>query len=146
MSSKIHKYAGQGIIITYDVKRCIHAAECVRGLPSVFDANRRPWIEPAAATADEIAAVIRRCPTGALHYERTDGALEEAPPEQHTINIVPDGPLYIQGTIEIRAPDGTLLHRDTRVALCRCGASANKPFCDNSHRQVGFVDPGTAAD
>ena len=44
--------------------------------------------------------------------------------------------------ITIRKPDGDILLEDTRVALCRCGASENKPFCDDSHYQTGFDDPG----
>src|SRR5207253_9288847 len=53
-----------------------------------------------------------------------------------------NGPLYVRGSVEVRAADGTLVARDVRVALCRCGASGNKPFCDNRHRVAGFVDAG----
>ncbi|HRC77611.1 MAG TPA: CDGSH iron-sulfur domain-containing protein, partial [Kouleothrix sp.] len=48
----------------------------------------------------------------------------------------------LRGDIALRAPDGTLLAHETRVALCRCGQSANKPFCDGSHHQAAFHDPG----
>ncbi len=66
------RYAGDAIAVTFEAQRCIHAAECVRRLPAVFERNRRPWILPDAAAAAEVAAVIERCPTGALHYERRD--------------------------------------------------------------------------
>ncbi|WP_176719473.1 (4Fe-4S)-binding protein, partial [Rhodohalobacter halophilus] len=65
MESKIHNYENNEIKVSYDVKRCIHAAECVKGLPKVFDPNKKPWIEPDNASAKEIADVIERCPTGA---------------------------------------------------------------------------------
>ncbi|MEN4012113.1 MAG: CDGSH iron-sulfur domain-containing protein [Bellilinea sp.] len=138
MRSDPKRYTSSAINVTYDVERCIHAAECVRGLPQVFDTNRRPWIQPENASPDQIAAVIERCPTGALQYTRKDGAPDEAPPPVNRATLVEDGPLYLHGQIEIRSPQGDLLYATTRVALCRCGASRIKPFCDNSHLQSGF--------
>jgi uncharacterized Fe-S cluster protein YjdI/CDGSH-type Zn-finger protein len=131
-------YTGDEIDVTYDADRCIHAAECLRGLPAVFDTGRRPWILPSAASADAIAAVIARCPSGALHYTRKDGGTPEAPAVPTTMTPVPGGPLYVRGLIQLRAPDGSLIVEDTRAALCRCGLSENRPFCDNSHIDSGF--------
>ena len=136
----LRHYANEAIDITYDARRCIHAAECVRGLPEVFDTERRPWILPSGASADAIAAVIERCPSGALHYTRRDGGAPESPPEQTTIRPVAGGPLYVHGLIQLRLADGSLLVEDSRVALCRCGQSENKPYCDNSHIGAGFDD------
>jgi CDGSH-type Zn-finger protein/uncharacterized Fe-S cluster protein YjdI len=141
MRSKIHEYQGTSGVVRYDVMRCIHAAECVRGLPAVFDSKKRPWVDPSAADADDLARVVARCPTGALHFERADGIPAEET-EANTIALQPDGPLYIRGEIEVVAADGTILLTDTRVALCRCGASRNKPLCDGSHASAGFADPG----
>jgi CDGSH-type Zn-finger protein/uncharacterized Fe-S cluster protein YjdI len=135
------RYEGRDIDVTYNLKRCIHAAECVRRVPAVFDTGKRPWIQPDQAASDEIAAVILRCPSGALHYERKDGGAPEPTPDENTIQPEADGPLYLHGDLEIVFPDGTLLIRDTRLALCRCGASGNKPFCDNTHREVDFTAP-----
>jgi uncharacterized Fe-S cluster protein YjdI len=137
----LRHYATEAIDITYDARRCIHAAECVRRLPAVFDTGRRPWILPSGASADAIAAVIERCPSGALHYTRRDGGAAESPTEQTTMTPVPGGPLYVRGLIQLRSADGSLIVEDTRVALCRCGQSQNKPFCDNSHIGTGFDDP-----
>ncbi len=142
MRETIHRYEGRALTVLYDARRCIHAAECVHGLPGVFDAGRRPWIAPDAAAADELAEVIRRCPTGALHYERKDGGYAEEPAEENEVTVTVDGPLHVRGHIEITSPDDTLLLADTRVALCRCGASRNKPFCDRAHAEAGFRDPG----
>lgn len=132
------RYHSDAIDVTYDVRRCIHAAECVRGLPAVFNTQQRPWIQPAAADADAIAAVVQRCPTGALHFARHDGGAAEQPDIRNTIDPQRDGPYYVRGSVTIQQPDGTTLTQETRAALCRCGASQNKPFCDNSHRASGF--------
>ena len=76
--ARTKSYEGEGIVINFELRRCIHAAKCVGGLPAVFDANRRPWIEAGNASADEIVRVVEQCPSGALTYERTDGGPAEA--------------------------------------------------------------------
>lgn len=136
---KIREYEGDGIVVSYDAKRCIHAEECVHGLPLVFDPAKRPWIDANGATPDRIAEVIHACPTGALKYRRTDGGPAEPEPAEPRIRCEPNGPLYVSGRLRIESPDGEQLFEEQRVALCRCGASKNKPFCDNSHVEVGFA-------
>lgn len=138
----VRHYANDAIDISYDPPRCIHAAECIRGLPAVFERNRRPWILPSAASADEIANVIERCPSGALHFQRRDGGAAEIPQQPTTIVPTAGGPYYVRGLVELRSDDGSSVFEDVRMALCRCGQSRNKPFCDNSHFSVGFDDPG----
>lgn len=149
MSGKIHEYEGEQLSVSYDAKRCIHAAECVHGLPDVFDPDRRPWVELNEAGAEAIAEVIGRCPTGALKYERLDGGPAEAPPAESVVTVAADGPLYVQGDLRLdgaRAPETDSAAERERVeyraALCRCGESSNKPFCDNTHMDVGFEDRG----
>src|SRR5829696_4662875 len=68
--SHARSYTAQGVTVFYDRGRCLHFAECVRGLPQVFDARKRPWIQPENAPAEQVAEVVRRCPSGALHYRR----------------------------------------------------------------------------
>jgi uncharacterized Fe-S cluster protein YjdI len=138
MSRKLQEYQGPGIVVRFDPKRCIHAAECVRGLPEVFDSERRPWVQPDGAGAEAVAEVIRRCPTGALHFERRDGGEDESPPGRNRLQVSADGPLYGRGELEVQSNSGETLVADTRLALCRCGQSANKPFCDGSHKAAGF--------
>jgi CDGSH-type Zn-finger protein len=87
-----------------------------------------------------------QCPTGALQFERRDGGPSEPVPEDNTVTVVPDGPLHLRGDIEITDPDGEMVLEDTRVALCRCGASQNKPLCDDSHVDVDFQADGSIAD
>lgn len=143
MSDKIRRYETDAITVTYDLKRCIHAEECIRGLPTVFNPKARIWIQPENAPADAIAQVITCCPSGALHFQRKDGGAPETPPPHNTVTIAPDGPLYVHGDLEIIRLDGSPALQETRVALCRCGASQNKPFCDNSHLESGFCHDGT---
>ena len=138
MAKKLHRYEGEAIDVTFDSSRCIHAAECVHGLPGVFDPKKRPWVSADEASADEVVAVVECCPTGALKYERKDGGGAESPAAENRIDLVADGPLYAQGDVEVLDNDKNLVVRDTRVALCRCGASKNKPFCDGAHGDAGF--------
>jgi len=65
----MQEYRSDTIIVRYDPKVCIHAAECVKGLPAVFDVSKQPWVHVSAATSDEIKRVIDLCPSGALTYE-----------------------------------------------------------------------------
>src|SRR5688572_27767832 len=139
-TGNIRHYTDERIDVSYDATRCIHAAECVHGLPAVFDTARRPWILPSAADADAIVAVVARCPTGALHAMRLDGGVTEEVPAENAIVPMPDGPLYVRGQLQMRSPEGDVTIDDVRMALCRCGQSRNKPFCDNSHRDAGFHD------
>ncbi len=88
--------------------------------------------------ADRIAETILTCPTGALHFRRLDGGAQEEPNEPTTIDPRPNGPLLVRGRVRIVDKDSNLLREDTRAALCRCGASGNKPFCDGTHRTIGF--------
>lgn len=132
------EYRTQQIAVFWEPKLCIHSGNCVRGLPRVFNPKARPWIAVDAATADQIADVVQRCPTGALHFERLDGGAQEPVAAMTTIEPRPNGPLYVRGHVRILGPDGSLLREDTRMALCRCGHSENKPFCDGSHLRVGF--------
>ena len=62
-------YVGTQITVSFDVDVCQHAAECVRGLPAVFDVNQRPWIQPDHADPDTVREVVARCPSGALRIE-----------------------------------------------------------------------------
>lgn len=135
-------YPAEEVTVSFDLRRCIHAGECVRGLPEVFDPGKRPWMQPENAGPDAITEVVLRCPSGALQFEREDGVRETAP-EENVVSLVIDGPLYAWGDIEIRDKEGEVLYRETRAALCRCGASANKPFCDNTHKEVDFQHNGS---
>ncbi|RNC83835.1 MAG: hypothetical protein ED557_08670 [Balneola sp.] len=137
MESNIYSYENEEIKVTWDKKRCIHAKECVHGLPEVFDIEQKPWIQPGKSSTDSVAETVMRCPTGALQFERKDGGQSELAPEKNSLKIEGDGPLYIHGAMKIEGVDGTTF-TETRAAFCRCGQSQNKPYCDNSHIKAEF--------
>lgn len=138
MRKRIFTYESDEIKVTWDQKRCIHAEECVHGLSDVFDPSQKPWIQPEKGSAEEIADVIERCPTGALHYESQKGDRSEAASSKNRIKLQEDGPLYFFGDLEVQDSDGNTFLEDTRFAMCRCGASNNKPACDNSHKKLDW--------
>ena len=131
-------YRNDAIEVHWEPRFCIHSRNCIRRLGQVFDASARPWIDVDAADPDEIAETILTCPTGALHFRRVDGGEQEVAAAETTVEPRPNGPLFVRGRLKIVDADGRLIREDTRLALCRCGASENKPFCDGSHRRVGF--------
>lgn len=133
-------YETARIRVLWDAARCIHAGNCLRALPGVFDVRARPWINVEAAAAEEVAAAVRTCPTGALRYQGLADLPDEVPDEPVTVEVRPNGPLYVRGRVKISRPGGDTIADEYRVALCRCGASQNKPFCDNSHRLIRLHD------
>lgn len=123
------------ITIRFDSSKCIHARRCVLGLPDVFKPGTPGgWMFPQNARGAEIARVIDSCPSGALSYTRHDGGLGEQVPPVNTIRLWENGPNEVRGDVTIEGEDPA-----TRVLLCRCGKSKNKPFCDNSHREDAFT-------
>ena len=137
-------YRSDAIAVHWDSDRCIHTGICLQTLPGVFDLDTRPWITVDGATAEQIASAIERCPSGALRYDRLDGAAAEVPDLPATVVPWPNGPLLVRGDIDVRLRHGDQVVREPRMALCRCGHSRNQPFCDVSHRQAGFRDTDRA--
>lgn len=131
MSGKPEKkaYEAPEITVTFEARRCLHATECIRGLPEVFDASRRPWIQPDAAPADRLAEVVRRCPSGALQYELAEGR-RETPDRPTRITRTPAGQLLVRGELSLDTAEGT--RAETRAVLCGCGSSRLQPHCDHS--------------
>ena len=142
--ARVRRYEGERVDILFDAKRCIHAEECIHGLAGVFEKDRRPWVDADAGEPDRIAEVIHRCPTGALSYERKDGGPAEPVPAEASLTVARNGPVYVRGSIEMTDHEGNALEVGPRVALCRCGASKNKPFCDNTHLDIDFAPDGPA--
>ncbi len=131
-------YKAADITVSYDASICIHAKRCVQGLPRVFDPQARPWIRPEEAGADAIAEVVRRCPTGALRYESPGALPPEEPEKDVTVAPQKNGPLYVRGSARLVDGAGDMFETGPRFALCRCGGSGNKPFCDGTHKTMGF--------
>jgi uncharacterized Fe-S cluster protein YjdI len=68
MARRLQTYETADITVTYDPNVCVHSGVCVRTLPLVFDVGRKRWVAPEAASADDVAAAVRKCPSGALQY------------------------------------------------------------------------------
>jgi CDGSH-type Zn-finger protein len=83
-----------------------------------------------------VVTLAENCPSGAIGYLRKDGGPQEKPPVVNTVRLRENGPLAVHAEIVL---GGETLFRAT---LCRCGASQNKPFCDNSHIKAGFSATG----
>jgi uncharacterized Fe-S cluster protein YjdI/CDGSH-type Zn-finger protein len=138
--SHARAYTAPGVTVYYDRGRCLHFAECVRGLPEVFDVKKRPWIQPenasADASAERVAEVVRRCPSGALHYRLEEGPTEE-PERPSRVEFVANGPINLRGDLSIELPGGGQM-REVRASLCRCGRTENEPFCDKACSRTGW--------
>ena len=135
---KSNTYQGRDIDVTFELKRCIHAAECGRRLQSVFDVAKRPWVQPDNATADQVQATIDHCPSGVLKYVRHDGGTQEQRPAKNIVVVTDSGEYQLRGDVQLVTMGGETVAEEYRMTLCRCGESGNKPFCDGSHMRNGF--------
>lgn len=139
--SEAERVRGKNILIQFDGKKCIHSRHCVLERPDVFVPNvQGEWIHPDATSAENIAALARECPSGAITYERLDGCPNEAAPLVNLARVRENGPIALNADMEIKGHGAAL-----RATLCRCGASKNKPFCDGSHAPAGFSATGEPA-
>jgi len=138
------RYTSEAVDVNYNVKRCIHAAECVSRLHEVFDLNKRPWIQPGNGPADLVVGVVSQCPSGALHTERSDGGAEGPLPDENVIIVHENSYYQFSGDIETQGSN-VAIDQEIRAVMCRCGLSSNKPFYDNSHKK-GFKAPASVID
>jgi len=134
MRFKKKEYQKEDLTVIWDMPKCMHAERCWRELGTVFRRNDKPWILLDAEDKEAIMAQIDRCPSGALSY-RMDGQEQKS---NMKITISENGPAIISGPCTIEHNDGKSEVREGNTALCRCGASANKPFCDGAHNKIEF--------
>jgi CDGSH-type Zn-finger protein len=83
---------------------------------------------------NEVSALAANFPSGAITYEPVDGSAGERAPVVNVVHIRENGPLALHAPLEIAGQDAGF-----RATLCRCGALRHKPFCDGSHRKIGFT-------
>jgi CDGSH-type Zn-finger protein/uncharacterized membrane protein YozB (DUF420 family) len=129
-------YRGKRITIHDNRAICSHSGVCTDNLSTVFRLGQEPWIDADAADPEAVMALVQRCPSGALSYS-IDGAPATGEPNECLITAAKNGPYYVSGPVALTA-DGAQPRFPERYALCRCGASKNKPFCDGTHWAVGF--------
>jgi len=143
--TKVYEYPGTEIDVQWDGRLCIHVAECGRSADELFEGGRDPWCIPDKCSKAEVREVVERCPSGALTYRDKSGA-PETPPAENFLTVVYNGPLFVSGDLELEGAPDDMPGARFRLALCRCGQSENKPFCDNSHLKAGFQDFGAVGE
>lgn len=139
---KTFHYKGEHATVSWEGGLCIHIGECGRARGELFVGGRQPWCQPDVSEADEIRDVIERCPTGALSVKFADGSVPEVAAAENFVQVAYNGPLFVRGDLDIEGAPDDVPGLKFRAALCRCGQSKNKPFCDNSHEEAGFQDYG----
>lgn len=148
MDENNRQYSNGEITIYWKPKKCIHATTCYTQLNEVFNPRKRPWVDMSGSTSDKIIDIVNRCPTDALTYrynkdieaEMTEG-IKDAPKVEDKpveIQIMKDGPIVVTGKITLKDSDGKEYKTYSITSFCRCGASNNMPFCDGTHRKIGF--------
>ncbi len=162
-------YSNKDIVVYWYPELCIHVRHCANILPRVFRPTERPWVDVDAASPLEIIATIDRCPSGALRYSLPEGstvypAAADGPGRQREgegpgtqerdggpcaegpspvlITALRNGPLLTQGPVKLVGPGGETLAEANRLSLCRCGLSANRPFCDGTHARHNWKPDG----
>ena len=146
MPKDTHKYTNEEVTVVWKSNSCIHSTLCWKGLLEVFNPREKPWIKMDGATTEKIIEQVRKCPSGALSYHLNAEATTDEPSDNVVaesanilkIQVSPNGPYLIKTECLIVHSDGKEETKTGTVALCRCGASSNKPYCDGSHRKVEF--------
>ena len=133
-------YSNGEITVVWKPGICIHSGICAHGLKEVFDPKKRPWINMDGAATEHIAEQVKKCPSGALSFyyndkEKQEGEIIEA---ESIVEVSANGPLLIYGNITVKDAQGKTKKHNRVTALCRCGASGNKPYCDGTHKKIDF--------
>jgi len=143
----IETVVGKEATIHFDAHKCIHSRSCVLSHPDVFVPNvQGAWIHPDAQPIEELMHVAKACPSGAIRVVRNgprDGyaADSDAAPLVNTVRVRENGPLAVEAELLVRGEQ----QPSPRATLCRCGQSANKPYCDGAHGTAGFAATGEPA-
>ncbi len=133
-------YTNGEITIDWKPDLCIHSTNCWKGLSAVFDPRKRPWIKMDGADTPAIRAAVARCPSGALSLRDHDSPAAVLVSEASAVDIqlLPNGPLQVIGHVNVINEQGESVIKSEKTFLCRCGSSANKPYCDGTHRKIEF--------
>lgn len=132
-------YTNGEITVVWKPNQCIHSKICWTNMLEVFDPRKRPWINMQGAATDRIAEQVGKCPSGALSsFYNDEHTVAPGIDVDTTIEVTPNGPLLVYGTVTIKDTQGNETVRYKTTALCRCGASSNKPYCDGTHVKIGF--------
>jgi CDGSH-type Zn-finger protein/ferredoxin len=137
---KVIEFKGKEITIYDNRGVCSADGACVRESPKVFQKDKKPmWIFPDEDDVKKTIATIEKCPSGALSYS-IDGERIQDLDREPAIKVAKNGPLEFVGYIDLVDDQGNIPESKEHYTLCRCGASKNRPFCDNSHKKIDFID------
>lgn len=147
MDKTDRKYTNGEITVFWQPKKCIHATTCYRELIEVFNPRKRPWVNMDGAPTDDIIRVVKLCPTQALSFKYNKDIEAEKYVEPDTLprvidaeaRVMEDGPLVLKGGFVLYDTDGKVLRQLKMTSLCRCGASIDLPYCDGTHRKIGYT-------
>jgi len=145
MAKDTHHYSNKEITVVWKPAACVHSTICWKGLAEVFNPRERPWVKMDGAATDKIIEQVKKCPSGALSYisnaDTLVKELKEAPgelPDVLKVEVTANGPYLISSACLIVHSNGREEIKTDTVALCRCGSSQNKPYCDGNHNNAGF--------
>jgi uncharacterized Fe-S cluster protein YjdI len=146
MPKETFKYSNNDITVVWKPNTCMHSTLCWTGLLEVFNPRERPWIKIEGSTTGKIIEQVKKCPSGALSYFMNDlSPIEPAvdKPNAETtpvtrVQVTPNGPYILNTECVIVHSDGREETRTGKLALCRCGSSGNKPYCDGTHKKAAF--------
>ena len=130
-------HEGERIVVQDDRSLCMHAGFCGNQVTNIWKMIEQTDNTQVRA---QLMAMVDRCPSGALSFALEPDAEIVEPDLPKEVAVIPDGPLWISGGIPVTRSDGQPLETRNRVTLCRCGASAKKPLCDGTHKEIGFSD------
>ena len=154
------QYSNGEITVFWKPDKCIHATTCFRELIEVYNPRNRPWVNMHGASTEKIIEVTNKCPTQAITWkynkdldsseqQGNTASGEELTPESvqktrndkaSTISLMKNGPILVEGEFRIISAEGVEMKKMIMTSICRCGHSNSQPYCDGSHRKVGFSD------
>lgn len=147
MRNSKKEYSNGVVTVVYDADICSHSEVCSKGLPEVFQPGSRPWVKVKGASTEEIIKQVQKCPSRALSFymNSQDEVADEKSPVKaiesgHKVEIFKDGPIKMEGPITLISSNGRRDVLGKTSYFCRCGGSKNKPFCDGSHKDIGFKE------
>ncbi|HZV78900.1 MAG TPA: ferritin-like domain-containing protein [Candidatus Binatus sp.] len=138
-ADRLDRYEGKDITVLDNRGTCCHYGNCTDCLPSVFHHESDPFVTAEGASADEIEKIVRECPSGALGFIR-DGETYKGEAREPEIFVQSNASYYVRGGIQLEGEPMNAGANREHFALCRCGHSKNKPFCDGTHWWIKFRD------
>lgn len=143
----VKAYSNGEVTVYWRPELCIHSANCLVNLPLVFNTRRRPWINMNGDTSTEIIKTVNTCPSRALTFLKNEKfklrksrTRKKKTPKFARIEVLKDGPLLIKGNFIIRDAQKKKIRLKTEIAaICRCGGTKKSPFCDGTHKKIGYI-------